>query len=333
MLFHRQKLLSLLYDNLQEKEKRLLTNTKVVSIEKQDHGVTVHCSDGTSVNGSIVVGCDGVHSTVRHAMRDMMLEESANVKDNDTPMTAQYQLLAGHVDRIADMEPGRIWETRFDKMSLQCFMLEEEGWFLAYKRLDKPYNKSTRYTDEDAEAFANSILDCSVNSEKKFKDFWTVRRWFRLLDLEEGFIKTWHWDRMVLIGDSVHKMTPNLGLGLNQGWQGAAALTNILHKLLATNANPDTKTIEKAFAEYKATTEGMANNSMALSKSYTRITAWDNLFYKIADHIVPYIGGDTTVMKLIVSPVVRKGIVLDFVPEKGLVPGKIKWDNAAPQED
>ncbi|KAK7418276.1 hypothetical protein QQX98_004061 [Neonectria punicea] len=331
MLFHRQKLLELLHTHLPQRDTRILTGKKVVSIDTDAQGVTVHCSDGTAEEGSIVVGCDGVYSTVRKMMRDLMLKSSIKVADSESPMVAEYQMLAGNIGRLPDMEAGRLWETRYDRMNIQTFMLKDEGWFLAYKRLPTPINQSTRYTDEDAESFASSLMECPITRDKKFGDLWAARKWFRLLNLEEGFVQTWHWDRIVLLGDSVHKMTPNSGLGLNQGWQGVAALTNILHKLLAGSSVPDTKTLEDAFAEYKQKTEWMAQNSMRLSSLYTRITAWHNGLYKAVDCVGPYLGGDMLLFRMLASPIVKRGIVLDFVPEKGLVTGRIKWVNDAPQ--
>ncbi len=144
-------------------------------------------------------------------------------------------------------------------------------------------------------------------------------------------MKSWYWERVVLVGDSVHKMAPNSGLGLNQGWQGVVSLVNNLYELLAIDPNPDTKALEKAFAAYKAETEQTAKHSMSLSRSYMRLTSWHNLFYKAADYVAPYIGGDILLMKLLVSPIIRNGIVLDFVPENGLVQGKVKWANPAPR--
>ncbi|KAH7110381.1 FAD binding domain-containing protein [Dactylonectria estremocensis] len=333
MLFRRQKLLELLYTRLPEQDSRILVGKKVVSIDTHEYGVTVHCSDGTAEEGSIVVGCDGVHSTVRGIMRDLMLKSSVKVTDSESPMVAQYQMLALHLDPLPDMEVGRLWETRFDKMNIQTFMLKEQGWILAYKRLPTPITKRTRYTDEDAVSFATSFMDCPVTETKKFGDLWSVRRWFRLLNLEEGYVQSWHWDRIVLLGDSVHKMTPNAGLGLNQGWQGVAALTNILRRLLADKFTPNTRALDKAFAEYKTKTEWLAKNSMRLSSLYTRITAWHNGLYKAVDHLGPYLGGDLLIFKLLASPIVKRGIVLDFVPERGLRTGKIDWVNKAPEED
>ncbi|KAH7129586.1 hypothetical protein B0J13DRAFT_509994 [Dactylonectria estremocensis] len=332
MLFRRQKLLELLHSRLPEQDSRILLGKKVVSIDTHPNGVTVHCSDSTIEEGSIVVGCDGIHSSVRRIMRDLMLKASVKVTDSESPMVAQYQMLAVHIDPLPDMEAGRLWETRYDKKNIQVFMLKDQGWIHAYRRLPTPISKPTRQTEEDAVSFATSLMDFQITEDKKFSNLWPVRKWFRLLNLEEGSIHSWHWDRIVLLGDSVHKMTPNSGIGLNQGWQGVASLTNILHKLLETNVAPNTQTLDKAFAEYKAKTEWMAKNSMRLSSLYTRITAWHNAFYKAADYLGPYLGGDLLIFKLLASPIVKKGIVVDFVPERGLPAANIEWDNKAPAE-
>ena len=58
----------------------ILTDKKVRAVEQtEDKGVTVHCTDGSSYRGDIVVGADGVRSTVRSEMwREM--EEHGNGK-------------------------------------------------------------------------------------------------------------------------------------------------------------------------------------------------------------------------------------------------------------
>ncbi|KAH7123128.1 FAD binding domain-containing protein [Dactylonectria macrodidyma] len=333
MLFRRQKLLELLYSRFPEQDSPILLRKKVVSIDTHSCGVTVHCSDGTFEEGSIVVGCDGVHSSVRRIMRDLMLKASVKVTDSESPMAAEYQMMVVSIDALPDMEAGRLWETRFDKKNIQVFMLKDQGWVLAYKRLPTPVSKPTRYTDEDAMSYATSFMDFPITEDKKFSDLWAARKWFRLLNLEEGYVNSWHWDRIVLLGDSVHKMTPNAGLGLNQGWQGVVSLTNILRKLLADDLAPKTQTLNKAFAEYKNQTEWMAKSSMRLSNLYTRTTSWHNGLYKAVDYLGPYLGGDLLIFRLLASPIIKRGIVLDFVPEKRLPASKIEYINKSTKEE
>jgi 2-polyprenyl-6-methoxyphenol hydroxylase-like FAD-dependent oxidoreductase len=327
MLFHRRMLLDLLYRTLPEKEQRIITEKKVISIESNSHGVKVRCDDGSIEEGSIVIGCDGVHSHVREIMNDLVPKISAGVHNSEKPMVAHYQLLAGHLRRNPNLEAGRLWEIRNDGLCLQIFMLEHEGWFLIYRRLPEPAYQYHRYTDKDAETFAMEIKDYPTNQSMNFGDLWEDRKWVRLVNIEEGFIQRWHQDRIVLVGDSVHKMTPNAGLNVNQGWQGVVALTNLLRRLLLTNPDPDNKSLAKAFGEYQKMTEKTAKQSLMLSKLYTRVTSWHNIVYKMMDSVGQWLGGDLLLFRILASPIVKQGLILDFVPETGYKAGRIKWDN------
>lgn len=63
----RQMLLQILYDNIRDKSK-ILTNKRVVMAKLTHGGVQVTIADGTTVPGDILVGADGVHSTIRQEM-------------------------------------------------------------------------------------------------------------------------------------------------------------------------------------------------------------------------------------------------------------------------
>lgn len=63
----RQKVLQILAEHLQDPH-RVLLNKKVIKIDHFPERVVVHCTDGTSYAGDIVVGADGVASRVRREM-------------------------------------------------------------------------------------------------------------------------------------------------------------------------------------------------------------------------------------------------------------------------
>ncbi len=63
----RTKYLDVLYANIKDKSKILLRKN-VTSVEHSDGGVTVKCDDGTSYQGDILAGADGVRSKVREEM-------------------------------------------------------------------------------------------------------------------------------------------------------------------------------------------------------------------------------------------------------------------------
>lgn len=59
--------LQVLYDNIKDKTK-VLTKKRVKDVELSDDSVTVHTIDGSSYSGDVLVGADGIHSTVRNEM-------------------------------------------------------------------------------------------------------------------------------------------------------------------------------------------------------------------------------------------------------------------------
>jgi 2-polyprenyl-6-methoxyphenol hydroxylase-like FAD-dependent oxidoreductase len=72
----RQILLKTLFDNIEDKSKILL-NKNVSAVEHSLNGVKVRCEDGSSYNGHVLAGADGVTSKTR--------EEMWRLADSTTP--------------------------------------------------------------------------------------------------------------------------------------------------------------------------------------------------------------------------------------------------------
>jgi 2-polyprenyl-6-methoxyphenol hydroxylase-like FAD-dependent oxidoreductase len=328
MLFRRTKLLGLLHQSLPDKEERILTNKHVTRIETHDDGVSVLCKDGSIMEGSIVVGCDGVHSRVRQILREKQLLSGQRPTDSKKPMKTTYNGLVGLCPLPASLKTGTVWECRGGKgRSFHILTGPEDAYFFVYQRLDKPHYERPRYTDEDAEALARNVMDHPVTDHLKFSDLWKAKKWATLVDYQEGFLDRWCGERVVLVGDSVHKATPNAGLSLNTGWQGMAELTNRLRALLLTDASPDTETLTALFEGYQESRKKIAKATMSFSGLYTRVVAWDNAAYRFADWLAPKVGGDILLLNHLASPIISRSITFDFVEEKEHKEGKIRWKN------
>ena len=70
----RQSVLENLYSKLGDHQGRVLVNKKTVKIENLPECVRVHCADGSVYEGGLVVGADGIRSTVRQSMWNSMEE-------------------------------------------------------------------------------------------------------------------------------------------------------------------------------------------------------------------------------------------------------------------
>ncbi|KEZ40773.1 FAD binding domain-containing protein [Scedosporium apiospermum] len=326
MMFHRAQLIAFLYEKLNERDSRVLTNKEVVSIDTYDHGVKVRCLDGSVFEGSIVIGADGVHSTVRCLMNRVAAAPANVLPITDAPFVTYYRGLYGHGPRPEVLQLHTMYETHGDDFTIQVNVSAEQVSFFIYERLPKPTRERLHYSAADTEKFAKRFAQQHVTQQLKFGDLWASRKWAKLANVEEGIVKTWHCDRIVLLGDAAHKMAPNAGLGLNCGLQSAVVLANILRGQLSRSSCPDTKSLVDCFAKYQASRFRDVKRTIDISGLYTRVVAWQNLAWKIIDlHVSPHTGGDIQLVKTLISPLIQKGAVLDFISESAFQQGKLPW--------
>jgi hypothetical protein len=80
-------------------------------------------------------------------------------------------------------------------------------WFLFVK--DSKFTRTPncpRFTDEDAWACIQKYGSSLVGPGYTVKDLWDARVKATMVPLEEGVIERWYHCRVVLMGDSVHKV-------------------------------------------------------------------------------------------------------------------------------
>jgi 2-polyprenyl-6-methoxyphenol hydroxylase-like FAD-dependent oxidoreductase len=68
-------LIKSLYGKINDKNK-VVVGKRVVRYDESEEGVEVFADDGSSYQGTILVGADGIHSTVRALMRDSAEQQS-----------------------------------------------------------------------------------------------------------------------------------------------------------------------------------------------------------------------------------------------------------------
>lgn len=321
MCFHRPGFLEMLYKRLPNHETRVLGGKAFDTMETTSEGVRVTCKDGSVYEGSIVVGADGVNSAVRKQMATKL-----NDPKLADPWSVGYRGLFGWSTRKEGIEDGTIHEMHGDKLTVQVIPSGTMSMFLVYQRLPVATKGSPRYSDEEKEAMAAEVADIHVSETVQFKDLWAEQQWSFCSGLEEGTAEKWFDDRTVLVGDTVHKMTPNVGLGLNSGWQSAAVLASGLRKLLLENPQPSTAALNAMFAEYQSIRKRDSWMSVELSGLYTRVVAWNNPVWKFVDqYVTKHIGGDVKLLDLLLIPIVKKGRTLDYLDEDNFKSGSVPW--------
>ncbi|KAK1961078.1 FAD/NAD(P)-binding domain-containing protein [Colletotrichum sublineola] len=215
LFFDRQWLLQMLYDQLEDKS-RVLLEKKVGRIEHNTDGVRVTTVDGETFDGSIVVGADGIHSSVRKEMNRMAQELPCGPfkPGQEEEIPCYYKCSFGIAQNSALVLSGP--ENRV-------------YWFIFVRLPEVKHGRSIpKYTKEDDEAFAKEYADVYVNDEIKFRDIYKKKINSTLTPLHEMVYKTWFYRRVILLGDSAHKPNPIGGQGGNGAMESAAELINAL---------------------------------------------------------------------------------------------------------
>ena len=241
-LIDRGALHRILRDRAQRAGVRIHDGKKLIRIDEQPDeqrdGVTAHFADGSSASADLLVGADGVHSTVRRLI------------DPDAPGARYLNLLGfeGVADDAADtaeLEPGTM-----------TFAFGRRAYYLYWKRPDGRIGWGANLPSEQyltlmqaravaaedwlhtlRSAYANDIPGARLAAETTGETLQAVGGLHIMPPVPH-----WHRGRMVLVGDAVHAPSNSTGQGASLAMESAVQLARCLRDL------PD---VPSAFAAYE----------------------------------------------------------------------------------
>ncbi|KAK1704956.1 hypothetical protein BDP67DRAFT_417113 [Colletotrichum lupini] len=246
----RQMLIQVLYENLKHKD-RVLTSQRVVSVEFTESGALVTTKDNKVFSGDIVVGADGIHSTVR---KEMWRQAPTGYfpLDEESKVPASTLCVFG-ISHRPKAYPGA---SQHNTMSPghSYFVMAAPGdrvyWFL-FMELKTLYGRDIpRYTKADEERIIKKHWDDQIPENMTLGDLYEKRIATTLAPLQTYVFEKWHYKRAITIGDSAHKVDPVTGQGGNGAIESAAHLVNaLLRNLDQTPGGLSEKQLESIFAE------------------------------------------------------------------------------------
>lgn len=337
MTFHRQDVLRILYDNLSETDRqKVLTSKKVVDVQTYNTGVSVSCADGTTYEGSIVIGADGVYSKTRGFMRKLALAASPDetAVNPEKPYTAHFKCMWGTVPIPRGLSPGDHTDCHTDDGVSAMFLTgRDKGWFFMFGLLEKPTQERRDYTDQDMEEFADRLADLHISPGVRFGEVWKSKYSAGMSNLDEGVLDHWSWERVVLMGDAAHKVTPNAGWGLNSGIQDVAVLSNGLRQLLKNlsgKQQPTTEQLVATFQDYQQKRMDNMQQVFDFSASQTRQSArdrtWTGFIYRVMEAVTLMIPKfDWLMLRYKSSKLLSAAHALDFIHGKEPFSGVVAW--------
>ncbi|GME27080.1 Monooxygenase FAD-binding protein [Neofusicoccum parvum] len=314
----RCEFLRILHSNLTDKS-RLHAHKEVCSYEETESGVTVTVSDGSTYEGTILVGADGVHSKTRKLMSEKLRPKNKELwKNLQECYTSEYKCVFA-VTRNDQASPfmadaRAVFTYRKDYSTIAATGVKGlVFWFLFVKTPFSCTPHCPRFSEEDMDALIEEYGDDQIVPGATIRDFYNARVKASLVPLEEGIVQKWSHGRVVLIGDAVHKVTINAGLGGNMAIEGVARLTNLLLPLLHNSSDLSTEQLEGVFSQYEIEQKARAQTTLTASAGITRAESEQNWLYRaVTRWVVPTLS-DNVKAKLYTA-YSSGGTYLNFLP-------------------
>lgn len=205
-------IIQILYNNLRDNSK-VLTRNGVAKVEQTAHKIKVTTENGETFHGDILVGADGIHSSVRREMWKLADENSPGhfpVSERSNVPT-EYCCIFG-ISRPTEKFPKYCSQTaqgRGYSYLVATGPNHRIYWFLFKKLANKThglYEKIPRYTDKQRDALAaEHAMDC-ITESLTFGELYAMRTTATLQALPEVVFKKWYYKRIMTIGDAAHKV-------------------------------------------------------------------------------------------------------------------------------
>lgn len=207
----RRNLLKVLYNTIKDKSK-VLTSKRVLDVVHSESGVTVTCKDGSSYEGDIVVGADGIHSTIRVLMQDRIeLNRPGTAKKDKDGISSEYSCIFGMGGRPkgCGLRTGDTHRTYTKDYSTLSFIGDDTLFWFLFSKMDKRYygKDIPRFSKEQMEEAVKHFNNIPMTDGINYDKVWEHRTFAMMVSLEESQNETWTLDRMVCIGDSIHKVS------------------------------------------------------------------------------------------------------------------------------
>jgi len=194
-------------------EQRVQLGAKLVRFEQDEGGVTAHFADGRSARGDVLIGTDGLRSTVRAQLLGESEPRYAGycarqgVVETETAKEALMHTVLGRGECWRSYPVGRWW------VYWTAGTNEEAGGKESGAEVKRKVLERFRGWPEPIEA----LVEATDESNTFYADTY-----------DRDPVERWGEGRVTLLGDAAHPMTWNRGQGAGQGIEGALLLARAL---------------------------------------------------------------------------------------------------------
>jgi FAD-dependent urate hydroxylase len=219
----RSALYRLLRTDAERRGIRIEYGKRLSTVKETPDGVTAVFDDGTSAPGDLVVGADGLRSTVRALIEPRTPEPRSIPLLNTGGIVPAGTLPAG----TAGTAPGQM-KMIFGKRCFYCYMQDPDGqtWWFANPLQRTSEDLSRLAPDELKDWLTGLVAGDRTPMAAVIGATPDIIRPYSTFDFPS--IPRWHRGRMVLVGDAAHAASPSSGQGASMAIEDAVTLGRAL---------------------------------------------------------------------------------------------------------
>ncbi|KAJ5726862.1 monooxygenase [Penicillium malachiteum] len=206
---------------------KVLTGKRIKSIENTEDGALVTTTDGSVFFGDMVIGTDGVHSSVRKAIVRHAKERGLGPEyTEEDKVSSDFACIYGVSPKLEGL-PENCLEFRFNRGS---------STLIGNGPPDRTFYEIPQLSEDDLEKVVKEHWDEYVTSDMQLSKFYETRTEALYTSMHEFVFSKWHLDRMLILGDAAHQMTSILAQGGAQAVESIACFANALTRVLSNKS-------------------------------------------------------------------------------------------------
>lgn len=223
--FKRGELFAALTEEAQRRGIPIEYHRRLVRIEQDGHGVTAHFADGTQAGADVLVGADGVHSTIRSYV------------DPGAPSPRYTGLVSfGGFGRNPGLppEPG-LWKMMFGRRAFFGWFVPDptQVWWFISVPMTEPLSRE-QILAEGTAAWLPRLIDLFAGDDVPVESIVRAQAdQLIVVGAEHDLpnMRTWARGRVVIIGDAAHRASTSSGQGASMAIEDAVTLGQCLRDI------------------------------------------------------------------------------------------------------
>jgi len=212
---HRKRLVEILSSFLKTP---ILFNKEYASHEKLDGKITVSFKNGSYIKGDFIIACDGIGSVVR-------TQNFAQIEERFSGQTCWRAIINHKVPSSYKDCFYEMWNSQNMTRVGHAPISDEQVYMFITAKERKAESKGKPKKEYLIDKVKDYAFDVKKAIESSNEEDWLCHELSDFKPLEK-----WFSDDVVLVGDSAHAMTPNLGQGGNQSIESAYCIALQLSK-------------------------------------------------------------------------------------------------------